>query len=163
MRQNVLHRLSLMILLALGSASCGFTPVYAPGSKTAAALSDIVVAPPKNDRANYIFVTELEDRIGRNLDAGKVLKHDIWVYEEGAGLETSAPRIRLVGKVTYQVVSIEDGRALFDGTVENFTAYVTDSNITTAVRKDAMERLMKTLADHMVTRLTVQFSRLADE
>jgi len=38
-----------------------------------------------------------------------------------------------------------------------------DDNITTAVRNDATERLMKILADHMVTRLTVQFSRLADE
>lgn len=163
MKQNVLHRLSLMILLVLGSASCGFSPVYAPGSKTAAALSDIVVAPPNNNRPNYVFVTELEDRIGRNPNGSKELKHDIWVYEEDPGLVSSTARIHLVGKVTYQVVSVKDGRFLFGGTVENFVAFIVDDNLTTAVRNDATERLMKILADHMVTRLTVQFSRLADD
>jgi len=163
MRPNITCRLSLVILLVFVSASCGFTPVYAPGSKTNAALSDIVVAPPKNDRANYIFVKELEDRIGRNLNAGKVLKHDIWVSEVDPGLESSAPRTQLLGKVTYQVASLDDGRALFGGTVGNFVAYSPLSDITTAASNDAEERLMTILADQMVTELIARFSSLADE
>lgn len=162
MRQNVSRRLSLMILLALGSASCGFTPVYAPGSSTAAQLSDIVVAPPKNDVANYIFVSEMENRIGRNLNAGKVLKHNISVNEEDAGLETSATRIQLIGKVTYQVASVYDGRVLFGGTVENFVGYSGDTVFRNGVRRDATERLMNILADQIVAELMARFSTLAD-
>ena len=152
MRQNAFHRISLMVFLALGCASCGFTPVYAPGSKTATELSDITIAPPKNDVASFIFVKELEDRIGRNLNGGKVLKHDIWIFEEGAGL-IGADRIRVIGKVTYEVVSAKDGSSLFGGSVENFVGFSILNNITTFVRKDATERLMTILVDQLVTQL----------
>lgn len=159
MRQNVLHRVLWMFLLVLGVASCGFTPVYAPGSKTGDALSDIVVAPPKNDQANYVFVTKLEARIGRNLNGGKVLEHDVWVYEQGAGLVSATNRIQLIGKVSYKVISIEDKRFLFGGSVENFVAFSTDGLFTTSERNDATERLMSILADQMTTEL---MGRLSD-
>jgi LPS-assembly lipoprotein len=132
----------ILFLLTLGTASCGFTPVYGPGSKTGAAISDIVVAPPDNNRASYILVSELESRIGRNLNGQKLLEHRILVFEEGLGLESSAPRTRIVGKVTFEVKSIEDERVLFGGLVENFVSFATTSIITASTRDDAMERLM---------------------
>lgn len=158
MRQNALHHVLWMFLLVLGVASCGFTPVYAPGSKTGDALSDIVVAPPKNDQANYFFVRELETRIGQNLNGGKVLEHDVWVYEQGGGLE-GASRVQLIGKVTYKVISIEDKRFLFGGSVENFVGFSTDGLLMTSERTNATERLMSILADQMTTEL---MGRLSD-
>lgn len=163
MRQNVLHRVLWMFLLIMGTASCGFTPVYAPGSKTSAALSDIVVAPPKNDLANYVFVTELESRIGRNLNGGKVLEHDVLVYEKDDGLVSTATRIQLIGKVNYKVVSIEDKRFLFGGSVENFVSFSSDGLLTTSERRDATKRLMSILADQMTTELMVRISNPVNE
>lgn len=161
--QKILSRFSLMLLLALGTASCGFEPVYAPGSKTAAALSDIVVAPPGNNRASYLFVREVEERIGQNLNSDKILQHDVWIYEEDLGLATSTARIQKVGKVTYKVRSVKDNRVLFGGTVENFVAFNTETTITTTVRNEATERLVSILADQMVTELMRQFSNSAND
>ncbi len=153
-------RLLLVVLMGLGTASCGFTPVHAPGSETSQALSEIIVAPPGNNRASYIFVIKLEDRIGRNPDGNKVLQHDIWVYEQGFGsFGRPFNRTQMIGKVTYKVVSLEDDRVLFGGTVENFVTFFTNDDITTSVRKNAIEDLMTILADQLNTDLTGRLSR----
>jgi len=151
-------RFSLMLLLALGTASCGFEPVYAPGSQTAAELSDIVVAPPNNYRASYVFVREMENRLGRNLNGGKRLEHDVWVFDENPGFLSTGGRIQRVGKVTYKVVSVEDDRFLFGGSVENFVTFVVDSNIVRSAVADATDRLMTILVDQMTAELTARLS-----
>lgn len=161
LRQPHVSRLGKMLvifLFILGASSCGFTPVHAPGSNTTVALSEIVVAPPVNNRTSYVFVSELENRIGRNLNGPNLLEHNIMVFGEGLGLQSSAPRTRLVGKVNYKVVSTKDGRVLFGGVVENFVSFTTTSIITAAVRDDAMERLMSMLADQITTQLIAKLS-----
>jgi hypothetical protein len=163
MKENGFSRFSLMVLLALGTASCGFEPVYAPASKTAAALSDIVVAPPNNYRASYIFVREMEDRLGRNLNGGKILEHDVWVYDDNPGFLSSGGRIRRVGKITYKVLSAEDGRLLFSGSVENFVTFVVDSVVTTSVVAEATDRLVIILVDQMTAQLTARLFNPATE
>ncbi len=154
-------RLLLIGFMALGTASCGFTPVHAPGSKTSQALSEIIVAPPGNNRASYILVVNLEDRIGRNPDGNKVLQHGIRIRQQGFGsFGRPFNRTQMIGKVRYRVVSLEDDRVLFGGTVENFVTFFTnDNNIKTSVRKDAIERLMTILADQLTMELAGRFSR----
>ncbi len=148
----------LLLLFTLGATSCGFTPVYAPDSEAPAKLSEISVAPPKNRRASFQLVSELEKRIGRNVNSDKILEHSISISYESFGLFNRSNRAQLVGNVTYSVVSTKDGRSLYSGSVNNFVTFVTDGRTTTSPFDDALERLVTILADQIITELMVQVS-----
>lgn len=147
----------VLSLFLLGTASCGFTPVYAPRSDTPAELSEISVAPPQNNRTNFILVAELENRVGRNVNGNKLLKHNITLSEVATGILSDAARIQLFGRVVYSVVSNKDGRTLYRGSVENFVSYSTDRSVIASPRDDAIERLVSILADQIFTKLIAQF------
>ena len=136
-----------------GVSSCGFTPAYAPGSPTRDYMSDIYVADPSNNRGSYLFVREMEKRIGRHPEADKILKHDVWIFGEGQGLASASDRQRLVGKVTYKLVSRDDGHQIAGGTVESFTSFSPSPDLNRAPERDALERLAVILADKMATQL----------
>ena len=161
MRKNIFHRMLLAVLFALGTASCGFTPVYGTGSTTGASLSDIVVAAPRNDRADYFFVRELESRIGRNLNGSKLLEYDIGIYEQG--IESLSDRVQMIGNVSYRIISIEDNRLLFSGSEQNFVSYSTDGILVTSISQNSRERLMSILADQVTTKLIAYFSSLSGD
>lgn len=164
MSQNLLHRVFVIFLLFLWTTSCGFTPVYEPGSQSKDTLADISVAPPRGNRANYLFVRELESRIGRNLNGGKRLEHSIRLSEQGLGaFGRERNRVQIVGNVTYTVVSVDDNRSLFRGGVSNFVTFIVEDNITSSVRADSMERLMKILVDQTVTQVMARLSEPANE
>lgn len=155
---NVKRRSVLLLLFMLGAASCGFTPVYAPDSEVPTKLSEISVAPPKNNRQNFFLVAELENRIGRNLNSNKVLEHNLSLSSEGVSEFGTTNRARLIGKVTYSVVSNKDGRSLYRGSVENFVTFVTDGRVTASPYDNAVERLVSILADQIITDLMAQTS-----
>lgn len=160
----MLHRFFGSFLIVLWTASCGFTPVYAPDSQSKATLMDISVAPPRGNRANYLFVRELENRIGRNLNGDKRLEHSIRLSEQGLGaFGREGNRIQIIGNVTYNLVSVEENRSLFRGSVSNFVTFIVDDNITSSVRADALERLMKILVDQTVTKVMARLSESANE
>lgn len=146
-----------ILVLLLGLAGCGFTPVYAPGSRDAQNLSNIRVAPPPNTRVGYLFVRDLEDRLGRNPNAELLLNHSIWVFEEG--VEFGVERAQVVGKVDYQLVSQSDNVVLATGSVESFTSYSSASLLYDSARRAAEERLMQILANKTITDLMVELSR----
>ena len=161
MRKNFSHCFLWALLLTLGIASCGFTPVYGPNSKIATELSDIVIAPPKSDRASYLFVRELEFRIGRNLDGGKVLEHDIQISEQGFVIAVN--RIRMTGRANYKVISIKDNKLLFSGSVDNFVSYNADDSVLSTASRKPEEQLIAILADQITTELIGRFSDPANE
>lgn len=161
MRRIFIHSILWTFLLALGTASCGFTPVYGPDSKIATALSDIVIAPPKSDRTSYLFVRELEFQIGRNLDGGKVLEHDIQISEEG--FVSAVNHIRMTGRANYKVISIKDNKLLFSGSVDNFVSYNADDSVLSTASRKPEEQLIAILADQIKTELIGRFSDPANE
>ncbi|MEI4263472.1 hypothetical protein [Roseovarius sp. D0-M9] len=137
--------------------ACGFTPVYGPDMQMDQKLSDIEIAPPVN-RVGFLFVRNLEERIGYNPNAGKLLEYDILVFEDGLEV-IGAARSQVVGKVTYKVTSQTDGEVITTGFVESFTAYTPSAQGFKAHQRDANERLMQTLADRTITDLTLRLSR----
>lgn len=157
MRKSILHHIFLTLLLTLGTASCGFTPVYGTGSKIAAGLSDIAVAPPGDDRVSYVFVRELEPRIGRNLNGGKVFEYNIQISEET--FESAVNYIRMRGVVYYSIVSVQDNQLLFSGSVDNFVSFTADNDVLSSKRVDAQDLLMAILAEQITTEL---IGRLSD-
>lgn len=140
--------------MIVGLAACGFTPVYAPGSQTSQTLSDIRVASPSN-REEYLFVRNVEDRLGRNPNAENVLRYKVWLIERRQGL-IGANRSQIYGKASYQLVSPNDDKIIATGLVESFTGYSSEATLSQASQRDTKERLMTILADRVITDLTAR-------
>lgn len=156
MYQSVFRRIVLGTILSLELASCGFTPVHAPGSQVGMELSNIVVAPPKQE-VDYLFVRVMEERLGRNANAEKILKYDISIYQDG--VESVADRYNLIGTVSYKLALRDDTKRVVEaGEVDSFTSYAVSSELYTASQRDARERLVVILADKLIADLTIKMA-----
>lgn len=146
----------MLILAPLAIAACGFQPIYGPGG-SGTALQDQVLADAPNDRDSYLLVREIETRLGRGTDPRFGLALAIATTEEGLAIdaEGNTTRFNLLGAVDYALRDLGTGQVVTSGRVENFTGYsATGSTVATlAGEQDAQERLMRILADQIVTRL----------
>jgi LPS-assembly lipoprotein len=150
---RILHILVAGILIT-NLTACGFTPVYGTNSQSAQALLDIQIAPP-NTHEEYLFVRNIEDRLGRNPNAGMLLKYKIKIYGEGVNA-LGAARARLIGKVAYHVISLSTDEIIAKGSVENFAGYATDNLSYLSVKRDATDRLMQILANQTITDMMIK-------
>ncbi len=145
--------LAIYLMLA-GLAACGFTPVYGTGSEVGQVLSDIHVTAP-NSREEYLFVRSLEEQLGRNPGAQHILRYNISLSEQGLDL-VGASRSHVIGSVAYQLVSEDSGQVIASGSVDSFTAFHVKDRLSESAQSDATERLMKILADKLVTDLSLR-------
>ena len=146
-----------LLLAALASfAACGFTPVYAPGSQTGVALSDIELEEPKNEQG-YLFVREMEDRIGRPSNASKLLRYTITI--RGEGVESDTERRRFVGVANYQLIDKKTLAVEQTGAVDTFAGYSVSDGLFITARQDAIKRLIVILADQMTRELAIKLAQ----
>lgn len=143
-----------IFVIMVGLAACGFTPVYGTGSEAGRILTDIHVTAP-NNREEYLLVRNLEEQLGRNSDAQHVLRYNISLSQQGLGL-TGANRAHVMGSVSYQLVSQGNGQVIASGLVDSFTAFYVKDQLSVAAQSDAIERLMKILADKLITDLSLK-------
>ncbi len=141
-----------MLLLA----GCGFAPAYAPLG-TAARLQDAVRADDPGDKLGFDLVGRIEERLGRAEAARYALGYRIATRSIGTGItpENDITRYQVAGSVAWTLTDIATGAEVASGSVANFTAYsATGSTVATlAAQRDAETRLMRILADGIVTRL----------
>jgi LPS-assembly lipoprotein len=147
-----------LLTLPLVLAACGFTPVYAPGGTGAALRGQVAVIAP-GDRDSFLLVQELENRFGRG--GGRYgLAFDLQVEEEGLAVTRTGDitRFNLVGTVTFTLTDLGNDTLVYEGRVNNFTAFSdTGSTVETlAAERDARARLMRILADQMTAQLFAQ-------
>lgn len=155
MRRQRVGRSFVICVMMFILASCGFTPVYSPESQTGLKLSDIRIADPGGHN-DYIFVQKIEERLGHNPNAGTVLNYNISVVDNGLGLY-GATRSNITGDVSYQLVSRNSkDEVIATGFVKSFVGYSPPFTLYESVQRDARERLMKILADKVVTDLMVK-------
>ena len=141
-------------ILITNLTACGFTPVYGTNSQSAQTLSNIQIAPP-NTRNEYLFVSKLEERLGRNPNAGIRLKYNIHIFSEG--LEVfGASRAQRVGIVRYRLISLDDDKLLAKSSVRNFVGYDPGNSFYEGAKRDATERLIQTLVDKTVTDIIIK-------
>ncbi|MDJ1009377.1 MAG: LPS assembly lipoprotein LptE [Paracoccaceae bacterium] len=146
------------LLLGLAAlAGCGYEPVYAPGAVARDLRGAILVDPP-SDPTGFVFVNELERRLGEPQAPRYRLTADLAVVQDNIGItaDQEITRFRLRGRADYAVLDPATGGRLFDGRAEGFTTYsATATTVATrSARRDAETRLMVILADQIVTRLT---------
>ena len=150
------RRAVLAILAAAPLAACGFEPAYAPGGPAAGLLGRVTVDPP-DDRDAFDLVARLEDRLGRTQMPEFRLSHRITVRTEAQAIAPDAAinRYQVKGTVDFALHDLASQEVLTSGTVAYFTAYSAfgTSVATVAAEADAHRRLMRILADQIVTRL----------
>lgn len=145
---------AFLVLLTL--ASCGFTPVYGPGGAGTALQNRVLVDQP-DDRAGFLLVQRLEERLGRAGDPAFRLSVDLGVREEARAIDPEGDirRFHLIGTAAYTLSDSGTGTVVRADTVDTFVGYsATGTTVATlAARRDAQERLMTILADQIVLRL----------
>lgn len=141
--------------LTTGLASCTFTPAYAPGGPAAALQGAVRVESP-NTKDGFDLVERLEERLGRPEAARYNLVYQITTERVAVGVtpEGATTRYHLRGKVTWQLTDMS-GTKLTEGLAQSFTSWsATGSTVSgLAAEEDAGFRLMRILADQIVTRL----------
>ncbi|MGF6861489.1 LPS-assembly lipoprotein [Rhodobacteraceae bacterium MBR-64] len=149
-------RRSFLLGGAAALAGCGFTPAYGPGGAASNLQGRFLIDAP-TDKRGFDLVERLEERIGRPTDAAYALSYSIATDQVAIGVSptNAITRYNLTGEVTYKVTNLQNDKVLASGRVRNFTAHST-TGTTLATRTaeiDASHRLMRILADQIVTQL----------
>lgn len=144
-------------LLAL--AGCGFRPVHGRGG-TGQALRGAIRLDDPVTRADFQLVQAVEDLLGRPDAARFSLAYTIEQEQVGAGRLQGfgETRVQIFGTLTYSVTDIDTGTLRAQGSVRGNVAYSTTATqlATQTAAEDAELRLMRMLAESLVTRLYVE-------
>lgn len=137
------------------AAGCTFTPAYAPQGP-AAALQGAVRVDSPDTKNGFDLVERLEERLGRPDAARYRLSYKIETDRIGVGVtpENAITRYHLRGRVEWRLSDLT-GNTVTEGVADSFTAWsATGSTVAgLSAEEDAAYRLMRILADQMVTRL----------
>ncbi|MCY1128375.1 LPS assembly lipoprotein LptE [Frigidibacter sp. RF13] len=150
------RRTFLGLIAAAPLAACGFTPAYGPAGPAQGITGQIGIADP-TDRNSFDLVGRLQERLGRSRSPRWQLGYAITTGSEGLGI-TSAntiTRYNVTGSVSYRLTDLASGQTATQGTVKSFASYSASGTVisTAASERDAYERLMRILADQIVTDL----------
>jgi len=150
-------------------AACGFEPVYGVYGKSSAEISpafsqtDIVAAA---DRNGQILTNDLIDRMhpeGKSSDIFYTLTFSVSANERDLGLAKNAvsSRSQYLIDVTFSLTDAVIKKQIFKGESHTVVSYdvLNDQYGTTAADEDAINRGLNTVADDMVTRLSLFFRR----
>jgi LPS-assembly lipoprotein len=151
-----LYSRRFILLMPLALAACGFTPALAPGGAATALLGTVYVQDP-TDKNGFDLVERLEERLGRPESPRYDLAYTITTETVGVGFTTDnqITRYNLKGAIDYTLTDRASGTRVAGGRVQSFTAYAATGSTVAglAAEEDAGLRLMRILADQIVTRL----------
>ncbi|MFN3847004.1 MAG: LPS assembly lipoprotein LptE [Paracoccaceae bacterium] len=151
-----LYNRRYVLFAPLALMACGFAPAYGPGGAAAGLQGRIRVADP-SDKRGFDLVERLEERLGRPEAARFDLAYSIVTDVANLGItpEDAITRYHLTGHIDWTLTSRETAQRVTGGRVQSFTAYsATGSSVAgLAAEQDAAYRLMRILADQIVTRM----------
>lgn len=141
-------------LAALALAGCGFRPVYGPEGAGRALRGSIRAADPVS-RNDFDFVAAFEDLLGRPEGARLALAYTLTTTEVGGGTVQNfgATRVQVFGTLDFTLT--EGAETVAQGQITGDTVYSTTGTqlATLTAAEDARLRLMRLLAEGLVTRL----------
>lgn len=150
------RRAFLTLLAAAPLVACGFTPAYGPTGPARAMMGRIAIDDP-GARTTFDLVGRLEERLGRAEAPAWRLGYSVSTEVVALGITSSnaITRYNIVGRVGYSLKRIDTGVTVASGQLQNFTSYSASGTVvsTAASERDAYARLMRILADEIVTDL----------
>lgn len=159
-------RIAILSLAALTLSACGLRPLYGGGSSayTITQLEQVQVG-AIDDRSGWLLRNALVDRLpGGNEDAGRY-RLDVEIDDDitrfGIRGDAATTRERRTLRARFQLVSLDTGETLVDATAGSDAGIdITSSEYATvAAEQTAVERLSKEVADDIVARIALYFSR----
>jgi len=145
-----------LLLACLPLAACAVTPAYGPKGAARKLLGQVRVADP-SDKNAFDLVQRLEERLGSPNDARYALTYSIRTAAVGVGITAAGAttRFNLKGQVDWALSAAGGETRLAGGTVGSFTSFAATGSTVAglAAEEDAALRLMRILADQIVTRL----------
>lgn len=138
-------------------SACGFEPLYGEGSPARALQGafDIVLVPSP---FGFALNQRLTERLGAATAARYVLEVEtrIDVEERAIQEDNTISRFNLDAVADYTVTPLAGDKPVASGSVRSVTGYSATGSpfATRSAEADARERLAKTLADQIVTRLS---------
>ena len=159
------RRQFLFLMAAMPVAACGFAPAYGLGGAASGLQGRIRVDDP-SDKNGFDLVERLEERLGRPEAPVYALSFAIVTKPIGVGItpENAITRYNLTGSIDWGLTDTATGTRLTGGRVTSFTSYsATGSTVAgLAAEQDAAMRLMRLLADQIVTRLIATSGQWAE-
>ena len=155
------------LMMALALSACSLQPIYAgaSGKGAVADLSAVEIAPIKG-RTGWLVATALEDRVSlRRTQAEPRYRLDVQLDEslESLGLlsDETVTRERRILRARYQLIDLSNGAIVLDSTAGSDAGIdvVSSDYATIAAERAAAERLAETVADQIVTRVSVAMRR----
>lgn len=145
-----------MLLGALATAGCGFTPSFGPGGAADGLRGALLVDEP-DTRDAFLLTRRIEDRLGRADSPRYGLAVKLDMTEEPMALTRTniTTRFNIVGRAGWVLRDLADGTALAQDQASSFTGYsATGTTVATlAASRDARARLATILADQIVAQL----------
>jgi len=157
---------------ALLLSACGLQPMYAGGAGGAVAQGLAAVEVPAIEgRAGWLMRNALVDRLGAAGGQGAPARYrlDVRLDDklEGLGLlsDDTIGRERRTLRARYQLVDLATGEILLDATAGSDAGIdvVSSEYATIAAEQTALENLSKSVADRIVTRVSLQLRSAARE
>lgn len=157
---------------ALLLSACGLQPMYAGGAGGAVAQGLAAVEVPAIEgRAGWLMRNALVDRLGAAGGHGAPARYrlDVRLDDklEGLGLlsDDTIGRERRTLRARYQLVDLATGEILLDATAGSDAGIdvVSSEYATIAAEQTALENLSKSVADRIVTRVSLQLRSAARE
>lgn len=152
------RRKFLIALGALPLAGCGFQPVYQQGGAARALHGDIQFN-LIDSREGFVLLEQLEKRLGAGEASARFAANIVLMIEETELTLTAATglvRTTLNGTIKLTVTDRTSGTEVFADKLRDTVAYSGNEEtlVTSSSKRDAYDRLVLTLADQIVLRLT---------
>lgn len=152
-----------MLASAAALAGCGFTPAYGPAGGGQKLLGAVAPDAPQT-RDDFAFVRRISERLNPPDAPRYRLAYKISTDRLGQAItpEGSTTRYSLTGRVEYRLHDAGTDAVLLAGNVASFTSWSASGTVvaTSAAEEDAHRRLMRMLADQIITRLLAQAGTL---
>ena len=152
-----------LLLAPLALAACGFTPAYSPDGAATRLMGTVRAADPA-DKLSFDFVERVEERLGRPEAHRYDLAYSIVTETVGVGItpDNQITRYNLKGAIDWTLSDTATGARITGGRVQSFTAFAATGSTVAglAAEEDAAYRLMRLLADQIVTRLVAEAAKL---
>lgn len=147
-----------ILLGALATAGCGFTPSFGPGGAADGLRGALLVDEP-DTRDAFLLTRRIEDRLGRADSPRYGLAVKLDMTEEPMALTRNniTTRFNIVGRAGWVLRDLADGTVLAQDQASSFTGYSAAGTTvaTLAASRDARARLATILADQIVAQLMV--------
>jgi len=157
------RRQFLLLAGAAALAGCGFTPAYGPAGGAAKLLGRVQPDAPQS-RDDFALVRRIAERLDPATTPRYRLSYKISTDVLGQAITPAGATTRysLTGNVEYTLKDGGSDAVLLTGKVSSFSSWSASGTVvaTSAAEEDAHRRLMRMLADQIVTRLQAQAGTL---